>query len=112
MIEIFRKPLVLILSSSLLLNAAVWLVAIFVFPRTGPAAILHYTVPIGVDFIGESRQIYVLPLIGLVIVAGNAALGWLIHRPSLRAAWVLWAALPGIQIILLAATILLWQFNR
>lgn len=106
------RPLPLVIAVSLALNLACWATAAFVFPQAGPAAILHYTVPLGVDFIGESRQIYVLPLIGTLILASNAALGWLIRRPSLRAAWVLWAALPGVQIILLAATLLLWQFNR
>lgn len=110
--KIFTKPLPIIFGSSLLLNAITWFIAIFAFPKAGPAAILHYTVPLGVDFIGESRQIYVLPTIGLIVLAGNLATGWLIRRSSHRAAWLLWMALPGIQIILLTATILLWQFNR
>lgn len=110
--KLVLRPLTIIILLSLLFNIITWAVAIFVFPQSGPAAILHYTVPLGVDFIGESRQIYILPLIGLVIIVGNTALGWLIHRPSLRAAWVLWAVLPGIQVILFAATVLLWQFNQ
>lgn len=112
MLQNMIRPLPLVLGVSLLLNLATWLLAIFVFPQAGPATVLHYTAPLGVDFIGESRQIYVLPLIGLVMLAGNAALGALIHRPAVRAAWVLWATLPPIQIILLVATTLLWQFNR
>lgn len=112
MFEKFWKPLSLVIAISVLLNGATWLVALLLFPQGGPIAILHYSVPLGVDFIGESRQIYVLPLVGLVILAGNAALGWVTQRPSLRAAWVLWATLPGVQTIFLVAAILLWQFNR
>lgn len=110
--KILLQPLVIVLAVSILFNAAAWLVAMIVFPEPSPAAILHYTVPLGVDFIGESRQIYVLPAVGLVVLVGNTILGWLIRRPSVRAAWVLWAALPGIQLILLAAVVMLWQFNR
>ena len=111
-ISVASQPLILAIGASALLNLAAWVVAVFLFPKAGPAAILHYSVPLGVDFIGESRQIYALPIIGLTIFIGNVALGWLIRRPSIRAAWMLWGALPGIQAILLIAIIALWQFNR
>lgn len=110
--KLVLRPLTIVIALSLLLNIGTWAVTIFVFPQAGSAAILHYTVPLGVDFIGESRQVYVLPTIALAILIGNLAVGLLIRRPSRRAAWLLWSTIPVVQIVLLAATILLWQFNR
>jgi hypothetical protein len=66
---------------------------------------------VGIDFIGEGRQIMVLPLVGGVILVGNCLLAVALWRWSPRASFVLLAAVPGIQAVLLAAVWLLRNLN-
>lgn len=105
-------PLAGVLAVSAAFNALLWVAAIWVFPRNTPVAILHYSAIVGVDFIGGSRQIYVLPLIGLAVLVGNTTLGYLIRPVSWRAAWLLWGATLLVQSVLVLAFSILWQLNR
>lgn len=101
-----------VLISSAALNIILWGLAFFLFPHGSPATILHYTAVIGVDFIGGSRLIYVLPLLGAVIILMNSALGFAMENSSRRAAWILKSTTLSIQCILFLALIVLWQLNR
>lgn len=93
------------------LNIVLWLVAWFAFPRATPVAVLHYSPGVGIDFIGEGRQIMVLPLAGLAIVVGNGLLAAALRRASGRASLVLVGAGPVVQLALVAAVWLLRNLN-
>ena len=45
--------------------------------------ILHYNVDFGIDLIGNVRQIYIIPLIGLVIVLFNLILLSFAYRKNI-----------------------------
>lgn len=92
------------------LNITLWLFAIFMFPQH-EAAILHYSVNVGIDFIGEGQQIIVLPIIGLLILIGNNLLGSTIYKTDISSAWLAWSTAPIIQLILLGAFFLIWRAN-
>jgi hypothetical protein len=106
-----KQPLIVLLGVSLALNALLWVAAVVVFPRTSPAAVLHYSIDVGIDFIGEGKQIIVLPAVGLAMAVGNALLGWLLRRTDPGAAYIAWGMAPAAQIVLLAAFILIWRAN-
>jgi multidrug transporter EmrE-like cation transporter len=82
------------------------------FAHDNPTAILHYSIDVGIDFIGQGKQIIVLPLAGLLLLIGNTVLGAALKRADIRSAYILWASIPIIQIILQGAFILIWQVNQ
>lgn len=108
---IINRPHLGVLAASLGLNLVTWLLAWLAFPTDSQTAILHYSHGIGIDFIGAGSQVYVLPLIGLILLAANATLAQLIRHSSFRAAWMLWGSLPIVEAVLLIALILLWRLN-
>ncbi len=107
----YSRSFWIITGISLILNAVLWLLTWRLFPLHNPAAVLHYNAGSGIDFIGNGEQIKMLPLIGLVLLVVNVSLGRIIRRASLAAAWIFWSSLPFLQIILLAAFVMLWRFN-
>lgn len=100
-----------LLAVSVLLNGLLWVGALVLFPRTAPAAVLHYSIDVGIDFIGEGKQIIVLPVAGAAILVGNALLGWLLRRTDPSAAYIAWGMVPAAQVLLLAAFALIWRAN-
>jgi hypothetical protein len=105
------KPLMALSSLSLLFNLCTWLTALLLFPRDTPAAVLHYSTTSGIDFIGQGSQIIFLPLLGSILLVLNLALGFMIYRTSVEASWVLWGSLPLPQLVLLTASLVLWNVN-
>lgn len=84
-----------------ILNAADWgVLAFFIRPVDFPI-ILHYNVYFGVDLIGDWWQVYFLPLVGLVTLTVNAALGFLFYCQKERViAHILLLAAVFVQIII------------
>jgi hypothetical protein len=83
----------------------------FTFPRRESAAILHYTTSVGIDFVGEGRHIMVLPAVGLLILVVNLVVGRIIRTADERTAWILWSAVPIVQVFLLLALFFLKSLN-
>ncbi len=109
---LMARGLATILLVSLLLNGVLWALVFFLFPRDNPEAVLHYSVDVGIVFIGQGRQSFVLPLTGLLIIVGNAWLGWILYRTDKRSAWVFWGIIPLAQVILALAFFLIWYANE
>ena len=64
-----------LVSISFLINAALWAGSIFLARALGEGlAVLHYNVVFGIDLIGNASQMYIMPLLALVIVIGNTLL--------------------------------------
>jgi hypothetical protein len=105
-------PLTAVLLTSLLLNVVLWLLPWMFFPYNDTGAVLHYNVDIGIDFIGQGRQIFLLPLIGLLVAVGNSMLGYVLYHADRRSTWVYWGIIPLVQIILIGAFFLIWQANN
>lgn len=69
------KPSRFYLGVAVLLQAADWWQAIFIFKHlSGELLVLHYNIDFGIDLIGEPRRIFLYPLFGL----GIFALNWII----------------------------------
>jgi hypothetical protein len=106
-----HRPLVLTIALSIALNITLWMLVLFLFPASD-AAVLHYSIGIGIDFIGSTRQIYLLPAIGLIVLFGNTLLGITIKNTDIRSAWLLWSIIPPVHIVLLGAFVLIWWINQ
>jgi hypothetical protein len=63
-----------LLAAGVLLNLANWSLLAFFIRRVDFPIILHYNVYFGVDIIGDWRQVYLTPLMGLVFWLVNLAL--------------------------------------
>lgn len=60
---------------SLCINAALWAASIFLARALGDGlAVLHYNVVFGIDLIGNSSQMYIMPLVALGIIVLNGVL--------------------------------------
>ena len=106
-----QKAFSAIFGTSLVLNAILWALVLNFFPRNNPATVLHYSIDVGIDLIGEGKQIIVLPAIGLIALIGNSLLGATLRRRSPVTAWIVWSVIPILQIILLGSFLLIWQAN-
>lgn len=104
--------IIVTLAVSALLNGGLWLAAILLFPRDEAGAVLHYSIDVGIDFIGEGKQIIVLPIIGAALAAGNVVLGGSLWLTNPLTAKLLIFVTPLLQLILLSSFILIWHANR
>jgi hypothetical protein len=103
-------PLALIIVLSVILNIALWLAVTFFVPDTD-STVLHYSIGVGIDLIGSGGQIYLLPLIGLLILIGNTLLGFFLKPTDIRSSWLLWSVVLPVHLILLCSFILIILAN-
>jgi hypothetical protein len=67
------------------LNLLVWLSAYIINKNiSDDLAILHYNVDFGANLIGNARQIYIIPLLGLIIILFNFFLFFAIYQRGIR----------------------------
>ncbi|NTV40970.1 MAG: hypothetical protein HGA61_01725 [Candidatus Moranbacteria bacterium] len=83
--EYFHSGLVQwIFIGSFVVNVGNWvLISFFIRPVDFPI-ILHYNVYFGVDVIGDWWQVYLMPLVGLLILLVNSLLGYLFYQQKER----------------------------
>lgn len=104
--------MLLLAGAALLLNIVLWAGVLLTFPKNAPAAVLHYTVGVGVDFIGESGQIMVLPIAGTVLLVLNVLFAYILRGASAAAVWMLVGTSALVQLIFLVAYIYLLTLNK
>ena len=64
----------LLMISAILLNIGLFLFFYFFIKRSDIPIVLHYNIDWGVDYFGEVKNIFILPLIGLIIFLLNGVL--------------------------------------
>lgn len=94
-----------LLGLSGLVNLAIWVsLKIFIKPVDLPI-ILHYNVYFGVDTLGDWRQVFILPLLGLVLLVINLLLAIHFYGKKERiASHILLMATLMLQLSLLVAS--------
>lgn len=95
-----------------IINAILWFMALFLFPQDKLAAILHYNTSTGIDFIGESGQIKVIPAIGTAILVLNVMIALLVRRASKQAPTMFLSIIPLIEGLLLVAFLFILRLNQ
>jgi hypothetical protein len=105
--EYFKSHIVIwLLILSLVANMIDWLILkIWIKPVDFPI-ILHYNVYFGVDLIGDYRQVFVLPLIGLILFVVNLILSLYFYKQKERiSSYMLMIASLMIQLSLIVASV-------
>ena len=93
--------------SCIFINMVDWLaLALFLRASTESMIILHYNVYFGVDLMGNVKQAYFLPLVGLIILAINFSLSIYFYKLRERiATYILLITALAIQLSLLISII-------
>ena len=66
---------------------------------------LHFSILGQVDRVGERNELFLLPIIGLIVLVINVVFGGLIHVRERLGTYMLWASALGVQILLWLATV-------
>ena len=77
----------------------------FQFPALPRRVPLHFDAAGNPDRLGLRGQIFILPLIGLLVLLLNGALGWLAYRRERVAAYLLWGGAVLVQVLVWTAAI-------
>jgi len=96
---------------SFLTNISLW---IFLFKNQKSSelpVILHYNLFFGVDCLGEYNEIYLIPIIGVIIIIINTILGYLLYEREKLASYFLAFNIFIVQIFLLLAGYLIVKVN-
>lgn len=68
---------------SLLLNSVNWLLSVLINTTLSADIIaLHHNIYFGITLIGSPRQVYFIPLLGLMIIGANSVFSYLIKEES------------------------------
>jgi len=105
------RPLAVVVGITAVLNAGIWFAALQYFPSDDTSLVLHYSVDVGIDFVGQGSHITVLPLTGAILLLLNLIVGLAATSADKRVSWVLWGAMPLFQIVLAAALFFIWHVN-
>ncbi len=103
---------IFLLVFSFVLNGLLWFGAHQYFTPDSTTTVLHYNADFGIDFIGDSSNINVLPQIGVILCLFNLLVGLAIFRVEPRSAWVLWFTSPFLQIGLAISLYVIWRINN
>lgn len=107
-----RDRLVLVsLAAALVVNIILWLAVFGKFGYSRELIPLHFNIVYGIDFVGSARELYELPLSGLLLLGVNFYLGKTLYpREKLFAYFLSFAALL-VQILLGIAVLTLLVLN-
>jgi len=75
-IELLKETVI----SSVFVNLVLWGIAGWGFYKLVPPLILHYNAYLGVDFYGDSSNLFIFPALGLFIIIFNFLLGWVLYK--------------------------------
>lgn len=96
---------------SVVLNLASWLWIYFKVPAAAAPFILHYNIFFGRDLLGERWQLFQAPFTGLVIMAVNFTLGWLLFAKDRFLTWMILAATIACEALLVYASGVIISIN-
>lgn len=100
------------LAGILVINLANWLFAGYINRRVSQdLVVLHYNIDFGVNLIGSVRQIYLIPLLGLLIFLLNFILIGYLYKNERFAAHLLLAGALTVNLFLLGALAALYLVN-
>lgn len=80
-LKLFFRDKIILFSTvlSFLENLGIWVYLPIYLKNKEQLVFLHYTVHLGVDLVGSWQQIFSLPLIGLLFLAINLILAYLLY---------------------------------
>ena len=106
-----NKIIMSIFALSCLANISLWT---FLFKNQKSSelpVILHYNLFFGVDYLGGYSEIYLIPIVGVIVIIINTALGYLLYERERLASYFLAFNILIIQLFLLFAGYLIIEIN-
>ncbi len=101
-----------VLALSLALNIALFIFLYFSVKQSNLPATLHYNVYWGVDYLGQTSTLLILPLIGFLTLAFNSILGFKFWPGNKILAYYFNSIALTVQIFLAIAGVALYLINR
>lgn len=99
------------LGPALLINIIHWAILYFKIKLSSGTLLLHYNVIYGPDVVGRAIYAYVVPLSAFCLLVANIMLAVYLYRREKLAAYFLNFAGIVVQIVFLAATLMILQIN-
>jgi len=110
--EMFKDRLIFVsVVSGVILNIILWLMLGGKFGWSGERIPLHFNVVYGIDFLGSTREVYQIPLAGLVLLAVNTFLSSKLYSREKIFSYFLSFSAAVLQIILIIAAAALAVLN-
>ncbi len=106
-----NKIIMSIFALSCLANVSLW---IFLFKNQKSSelpVILHYNLFFGVDYLGGYNEIYLIPIVGVIVIIINTILGYLLYERERLASYFLTFNIFIVQSFLLLAGYLIVEIN-
>ncbi|OGD30820.1 hypothetical protein A2833_01325 [Candidatus Azambacteria bacterium RIFCSPHIGHO2_01_FULL_44_55] len=97
---------------SLALNIALFIFLYFSVQQSNLPAVLHYNVYWGVDYLGETSTLLILPLIGFLTLVFNSVLGFKFWPGNKVMVYYFNSIALTVQIFLAIAGVALYLINR
>jgi len=96
----------------LVLNLLIWFFSYRISSKASQdLVILHYNVDFGVDLVGNIRQIYIIPLLGVIIFFANFFLLLIVERDKKFLSHLLFITAIACNVFLLASLSLVYIVN-
>jgi hypothetical protein len=93
-----------LLGTALIINLGLFAYLSLRFPRLDLQLPLHFNSLGQVDRIGDKMELFALPIIGLIMLGTNLALGLALYKRERAGAYLLWGSAAGAQILFWLAT--------
>ncbi len=102
----------LLIGSSLFLNIALFLFFYFFIKQSNIPIVLHYNIDWGVDYFGEVRSIFILPVVGTIIFLLNGVLALKLWGKNRILSYFFTATTFLVQGFLIISGIALYLINK
>lgn len=106
------RNFLMISAATILVNFTAWALIFIFLGKEKFNIILHYNVLFGVDFKGSAEQVFIIPLIGLIIFFLNAIITKLVYRREKFIAYLLLSTSLVCQVFAVIAIIAIIMINN
>jgi hypothetical protein len=105
----------IVLGASLLINLAIWVFLYFKFAPLGSSENilpLHYNIYFGIDFVGEWKKVFVIPLVGIFFITINFLISDIVYLRDKIIGYFLVGTGLFVQLILSGAAFMVAMINQ
>ena len=105
----------IVLGASLLINLAIWAFLYFKFSPLGSSENilpLHYNIYFGIDFVGEWKKVFVIPLVGIFFITINFLIADIVYLRDKIIGYFLVGTGLFAQILLSGAAFMVAMINQ
>ncbi len=106
-----HKYIVIQLSVTAIMQVVLWMYILANIRLYTDSTFLHYTVGVGVDFVGSRLQIFTLPAVGLFAAIANTVLAYVMFRQARMTSFFLVTLTNLLHVFLVIGAVLTISLN-